>query len=282
MFTDRSLRGRILNRALHHQHARIYNYDRKTIYGLFPEPCNEMSLKFLDLAHWDQGGRIFTYVITLDGQFRFTETGKEFGIDLLSKHTMHSDVNIYVAFSGEFFVHRPATPLEPEKQGTHPLANIEGGPPESELPKDPRYYELIIDNDSGTYRPTPTLLPQLKEYLHHNFPGINIVTFDCDKDAKKLEKLKSQQRETKKQRTTLAFVQRSPASSTNCLASSDGEQLDHMNGQPNERGDFKKTIHDIAEPRTILWTGCKGTRKGSRMIQRKVWPPHKRPLRPMD
>jgi hypothetical protein len=33
-------------------------------------------------------------VITLDGMFRFTETGKEFGIDMLSKHTMHSDVNV--------------------------------------------------------------------------------------------------------------------------------------------------------------------------------------------
>ena len=53
-----------------------------------------MTLQFLKMVHYDQGGRIFTYVITLDGLFRFTETGKEFGIDLLSKHTMHSDVNV--------------------------------------------------------------------------------------------------------------------------------------------------------------------------------------------
>lgn len=53
-----------------------------------------MTLQFLDMVHYDTGGRLFTYVITLDGMFRFTETGKEFGIDLLSKHTMHSDVQV--------------------------------------------------------------------------------------------------------------------------------------------------------------------------------------------
>jgi hypothetical protein len=32
---------------------------------------------------------------------------KEFGIDLLSKDTMHSDISIYVAFSRESFIRRP-------------------------------------------------------------------------------------------------------------------------------------------------------------------------------
>jgi hypothetical protein len=53
-----------------------------------------MTLRFLRMAHFDQGGRMFTYVLTLNGLLRFTETGEEFGIDLLSKHTMHSDVNV--------------------------------------------------------------------------------------------------------------------------------------------------------------------------------------------
>jgi len=59
----------------------------------------------------------------LDGQLRFTETGKEFGIDLLSKHTMHSDVSQYIAFSGEFFIRKIG-----------------------EQSKDPKDYELVIDN----------------------------------------------------------------------------------------------------------------------------------------
>lgn len=59
-----------------------------------------MTLQFLDMVHYDTGGRLFTYVITLDGMFRFTETGKEFGIDLLSKHTMHSDVQVSLTAVG--------------------------------------------------------------------------------------------------------------------------------------------------------------------------------------
>jgi len=53
-----------------------------------------MTKKVLDF--YDQGGRIFTYVLTLDTKWRFTETGMEFGIDMLSKHTMHSDVSQYI------------------------------------------------------------------------------------------------------------------------------------------------------------------------------------------
>lgn len=94
MFEGEGLRGRILHKALHHQHERIYNFDKETKYGTLPGPGDEMTLQFLDMVHYDEGGRIFTYVITTDGMFRFTETGKEFGIDLLSKHTMHSDVNV--------------------------------------------------------------------------------------------------------------------------------------------------------------------------------------------
>jgi hypothetical protein len=94
MFQGSGFRGKLLNKALHHQHERIYNFNPQTKYGVLEGPGREMTLKFLEMVYYDQGGRIFTYVITLDGMFRFTETGKEFGIDLLSKHTMHSDVNV--------------------------------------------------------------------------------------------------------------------------------------------------------------------------------------------
>lgn len=201
MFTGTSLRGRVLHHALHHQHNRIYNYDRDTIYGSFPSPSQDMTSQFLDFVHYDKGGRIFTYVLTLDGLWRFTETGKEFGIDLLSKHTMHSDVNIYIAFSGEFFVRRLQTPHKegsPDDQPTHPPSDIADGPPKDEPPKDPAYYSLIIDNDSGTYRPNAKLLPQLREFLQKNLPGIKIVTLDCNGDKEKMEKWKNEQRERKK------------------------------------------------------------------------------------
>lgn len=120
------------------------------------------------MAHFDEGGRIFTYAVLLDGIFRFTETGKEckllafprmnfsnrpslVGIDLLSKHTMHSCVATYTAFSGEFFIRRVKDRKDLDKpvseQTTHPPADLENGPPNDEAPQDPSLYELIIDNE---------------------------------------------------------------------------------------------------------------------------------------
>ena len=236
MFTSTSLRGRVLHHALHHQHNRIYNYDRDTIYGSFPSPSRDLTLKFLDFVHYDKGGRIFTYVLTLDGIWRFTETGKEFGIDLLSKHTMHSDVNIYIAFSGEFFIRRLQTPHKegsPDDQPTHPPSDIGNGPPQDGPPKDPAYYSLIIDNDSGTYRPNAKLLPQLKEFLQKNLPGIKIVTLDCNGDKQKMDKWKNEQRERKKaEGKPTAVVQGDSNSSSN----SDGEDLDHQEGIGKGKG----------------------------------------------
>ncbi len=93
MFSKEGLRGTILNKTLH-QHNKIYSYNPGIEHGTVEPRSEEASKQFLEMVHYDEGGRIFTYVITLDGLMRFTETGKEFGIDLLSKHTMHSDVNI--------------------------------------------------------------------------------------------------------------------------------------------------------------------------------------------
>ena len=226
MFTSKSIRGRILNRALHHQHARVYNYDRTTVYGSFPSPCKDLSLQFLDLVHWDRGGRIFTYVLTLDGLWRFTETGKEFGIDLLSKHTMHSDVNIYIAYSGEFFIRRLKTPHQsPDEPETHPPAQINGGPPSDEPPKDPAYYALVIDNDSGTYRPNAKLLPQLKAFMEQNLPGMKVMTLDCTAESEKMNQMKTEQRERKTaEGKGMAFIQDSDGE----ISSSDEEDLNRQ------------------------------------------------------
>ena len=241
MFTSHSLRGRILNRALHHQHARIYNYDRATLYGVFEKPTIDMTKKFLEFVHHDQGGRIFTYVITLDGQWRFTETGKEFGVDLLSKHTMHSNVNIYIAFSGEFFVRRLRKSAPPKEEREQNLsedkpddATIEGPAPEppeqnsesrslaDESCKDPRLYELIIDNDSGTYRPNAKKLHLLREFVERNLPDLKVRTLDCQADEEKMNKMKDQQREIKKKGTQITYQQNHSDSS---ISSSDEEKL---------------------------------------------------------
>jgi hypothetical protein len=218
MFTSKGLRGRILHKALRKQHQRIYNNDSSTEHGFF-EPCStEASLQFLKMAHFDEGGRIFTYVITLDGLMRFTETGREFGIDLLSKHTMHSNVATYIACSGEFFIRRLAKADASEDpkpdEATHPSDPIPGGPPTEAPPLEPRHYQLIIDNDSGTYRPDKSVLPNLKEFLEHNFPGLGIVTMDCRDEQ--LSKMKDEQLKVKKRegRSVNMVLNRSPTDSS--------------------------------------------------------------------
>nr|POE63383.1 hypothetical protein CFP56_04286 [Quercus suber] len=242
MFTGSGIQGAILGKALHHQHSRVYNFGRQTQYGQFPQGlCKDMTKKFLDLVHFDQGGRIFTYVLTLDALWRFTETGKEFGIDMLSKHTMHSDVSIYIAFSGEFFIRRlkhphrppPPDPIEDSSQShppahdsnpSHPPDDIGQNSASDEPPRDPSYYELVIDNDSGTYRPNAALLPLLKEFMSRSLPGLHILTLDCQKDAERMGKMKDEQRERKKREgDNIVFTQGSDSSS---ISSSDEEELD--------------------------------------------------------
>ncbi|PGG96275.1 hypothetical protein AJ80_09851 [Polytolypa hystricis UAMH7299] len=228
MFTSRSLRGRILNRALHHQHARIYNFSRSTVYGMEPSPSALLTKQFLEFVHHGQGGKVFTYVLTLDGQLRFTETGKEFRIDMLSKHTMHSDVSIYIAYSGEFFIRKL-------RHGTRDSSSLEPGythdPPEgpsiakdaSLVLNDLSTFELVIDNDSGTYRPSAECLPQLQEFLSMNLPGLRVTTLDCQRDAELLSRLKSEQRDRKVQTARqLAYIQETGSASSISNSGVDG------------------------------------------------------------
>ncbi|OJJ81119.1 C2 domain protein [Aspergillus glaucus CBS 516.65] len=248
MFTSQSLRGRILNRALHHQHERVYNFDRTTQNGQFTSPCFEMTQKFLEFAQYGQGGRIFTYVLTLDGQIRFTETGKEFGIDLLSKHTMHSNVSIYIAYSGEFFLrrrkHRHHRHRSRDEENEIPVEEDAS----TEISTDPADYELFIDNDSGTYRPNAKILHLLKGFLSANLPGLHITTLDCQADAERMGTMKNEQRECKKQEgRQITFLQQSSTSSLS-ISSSEEEELDEISGaRAKQRGEFKQRMHEMRD-----------------------------------
>ena len=273
MFTHSGIRGFVLSKALHHQHARVYNFDKSTVWGRFDGPSKEMTKQFLELLHYDQGGRIFTYVLNLDSLFRFTETGKEFGIDMLSKHTMHSDVSIYIAFSGEFFIRRlkhpnkppPPEPAEetsqshPEVAGdnpAHPPNDISGGPPEDDPPTDPAYYELIIDNDSGTYRPNAKLLPLLKKYLAASLPGLHIQVLDCGADEEKMNKWKQQQRDRKKKEGDNVVFTQGGGSRSSSISSSDEEQLDDVEagGDPTSlKSQIKKDASRKGHSRAAHW-----------------------------
>lgn len=266
MFQAQSLRGRILHKALHHQHQRIYNFDRNTLHGLFPQPCRELTQKFLEFVQYGQGGRIFTYVLTLDGQLRFTETGKEFGIDLLSKHTMHSNVSIYIAYSGEFFVrqckHRRRRPSPGSRQSNElPVEEEERELQEHpEISTEPSDFELFIDNDSGTYRPNAEKLPLLRKFLSANFPDLRVTTLDCQKDAERMSQLKEEQRESKKQQgQIMTYLQQSSVSSLS-ISSSEEEELNERSGEDKQRSDLARRIHEMRDVkgRMMHWVEADG------------------------
>lgn len=257
MFTSKGLRGKILNAALHKQHARVYNFDKSTQYGTFEACTEEAALQFLRLAHFDEGGRLFTYVLTLDGLLRFTETGHEFGIDLLSKHTMHSDVATYIACSGEFFIrrmkHAHANEDDPDpNEKTHPADQVGGGAPKQAPPPNPAYYQLVIDNDSGTYRPEKRILPLLKEFLERNFPGLGIVVMDCGDEH--LKKLKERQLNIKKKEgRVMNLVMNASASSLSSAESDlDARAETWEQGQLSKREAAYAAIEDPAQAREAI------------------------------
>lgn len=288
------------------QHRRIYCYDPTTKFGLVPTPpaiskietggegghevkdYDEFgaSKQFLEMVHWDEkprpeitGGRLYTYVITLQGEWRFTETGPEFTVDFLSKHSMHSDVAKEVAFAGEFFVRRrqrksgmkysdvkeKSEQIDPEKpEGkiespkeeevefeepgtvTYDEKNITEEKGKTEMKgsaqstddlrisnkpahqtgrrsRDPRHFVLIIDNDSGTYRPDKKTLPSLQKYLERNLPGLKIKAMACDDE--RLKKWKEEQKPKKAAMKAKRREQKTSSSSSS--SSSDDEETEH-------------------------------------------------------
>ena len=174
---------------------------------------------------------------------------------------MHSDVNIYIAFSGEFFIRRSSKPHheggEMENEETHPPAELEGGPPKDEPPHDPAYYTLIIDNDSGTYRPNAKILPDLKAFLQKNLPGLRIITLDCTAESEKMDKWKNEQRERKKKEGKGVVVVQGDSGS---ISSSDEEDLDEQQRVVQGRGKpgITERLKEKAREPVMLVKGARG------------------------
>jgi hypothetical protein len=318
VFSAKGIRGWIINHALRAQHRRIYCYDQSTKYGLVATPPAiakieagdisredkgkekvddggefAASRQFLEMVHWDEkphpkvpGGRLYTYVITLQGEWRFTETGPEFTTDFLSKHSMHSDISKEVACAGEFFIRRrrgkggmndregdqdarKEKDTKKERSGSGSEAEFEAPGFEAEKAsnngksnngkekeqdedhsekdhkdsddksdddtqvsdkpthhvgrsRDPRNFVLIIDNDSGTYRPDGKMMPSLQKYLERNLPGLKVKAMVCD--DKKLKKWKEEQKPKKEVLKARKVAQQSSDSSS--ASSSDEENVE--------------------------------------------------------
>ncbi|KAJ6500842.1 hypothetical protein C8R45DRAFT_897180 [Mycena sanguinolenta] len=106
---------------------------------------------------------VYTYIISSeDDSLRFSETGAAFFVDFASKHALHANCHPSVRYSGEF----------------HPRPKGGWAAFSDETPDEDVKWEIVVDNNSGTYSPDKGLLPQLKALLEYNFTGVTVFALD--------------------------------------------------------------------------------------------------------
>jgi len=150
-------------------HHMLYARSTTNGFGVIDNPSQVFQILHSGASrpHSDSGSQfahrikpaVYTYIISVDdNSFRFSETGAAFFVDFASKHALHSNCAEAVCYSGEFHP-RPAGGWD----------NFSDN-----IPDDQVKWEVVIDNNSGTYSPDPLILPDLKRLLEFNFPGIGI------------------------------------------------------------------------------------------------------------
>lgn len=92
-------------------------------------------------------------------------------MDFASKHALHSCCAETVRYSGEFH----PRPVYPDGSGWASFSE--------ETSDHDVQWELVIDNNSGTYAPDKKLLPALKGLFEFNFPGLRVVALDYQDDV---------------------------------------------------------------------------------------------------
>ena len=109
----------------------------------------------------------YTYVLcTEDSVLRFSETSTSFFKDKMSKHAVHSAGAHSVRCAGEFHV-RPRGGWDPHR------------PYSSRTAINAAEWELVLDSESGTYKPPISLVEKLALLLEANFDGLKVTTMGC-------------------------------------------------------------------------------------------------------
>ncbi|GLC65386.1 hypothetical protein PLESTF_000287900 [Pleodorina starrii] len=128
-----------------------------------------------------QQRRYYTYVLTADGSWCFSETGAAFFADFVSKHAMHAGCAEHVVCAGEFCLLPRELLAGPSNDASaDPLAAAAVDAAVATAALDGVYgdeaggWTLLIDNNSGTYAPPARQLPPLAALLEHNFPGLRV------------------------------------------------------------------------------------------------------------
>ncbi|KAF9910261.1 hypothetical protein EC991_006990 [Linnemannia zychae] len=154
IFAD-TLDGLNIRNALHSQHALLYRHGRSTVYGALGT-ADEVG----ELLHGDRLRKepdtdlktvVFTYSIIPKGMY-FSETGKAFFQDFMSKHAMHANRATEVLYAGEFRLFRD------EHHNND--------------------WTLLIDNNSGTYAPNKEELHKVQQVFQLNFPDLVVKAVD--------------------------------------------------------------------------------------------------------
>jgi len=117
----------------------------------------EQFLEMLNGGFREGKRRVYTYALVDNGLF-FSETGAAMSKDVMSKHAVHANANPKVRYSGTFRI------------------CFDNGQP-----------IIVMDNDSGTYRPCTEDGARLKATLEATFAGLRVHTltaFDAGKPAK--------------------------------------------------------------------------------------------------
>ncbi|KAG8905921.1 hypothetical protein FRB99_008001 [Tulasnella sp. 403] len=155
--------GASIRTTIHGGHKLLYARTTANQFGILNRAGDLIKL-FKDET---KGNRIkpavYTYIIN-DNTWRFSETGAAFFVDFASKHALHANCATEVRYSGEFHW-RPMVP------------GGWGGYDESQT-DDSVEWELVIDNNSGTYAPDKAMLPAVKGVIEHNFPGLKVLAID--------------------------------------------------------------------------------------------------------
>lgn len=188
-FDPSKLHYRFFRHLVRKQYQNIYGHDKNTVYGAWDD-ANDVGQGLVDLLQPVEN-KLFTFVITTNGEWRFCETGDEYKINHLSKHGMHSNGEDKVVWSGEFFVRFEKDITQENTKDAkmyardRERAKVDGIQPQGR-------WKIYLDNDSGTYSPDKENIATFRELMAQNLKGIEVVVKDFKdeglKQAKKEQK----------------------------------------------------------------------------------------------
>jgi hypothetical protein len=136
---------------------------------------------------------------------------------------MHSCVSNHVGFAGEFFV-RTLRPHSPGDKSKHHERTLSGSS-HKDTPRSVDDYELVIDNDSGTYRPPKEHLEDLQRFMDRALRGLRVRAVDAfDEEHIAMKKAHAEEKALRG-RTKYKQPSGSRSSSESSFSSSDEEEL---------------------------------------------------------